>query len=73
MPKYKQKAGTKPTTVEAILRLLALQSPGVQESMDKLQKQYGEYAVSADEVRAMLDKALGDRTLTEELHKLRGK
>ncbi len=73
MAEYEQKAGTKPSVVEAILRLLASQSPGVQESMDKLQKQYGEYAVPADEVRAMLDKALGDRTLTEELYKLRSK
>ena len=31
------------------------------------------YDPTAEEVRAMMDEALGDRTLTEELYKLRGK
>ena len=49
----------------------SMQSPAVQESLQKLEYQYGEYAASASEVRAMLDKAMGDRTLKEELHRLR--
>ena len=35
-----------------------------------MEAEYGKYATSASDVRAMMDKALGDRTLKEALREL---
>jgi len=59
--------GVKP---ELALRLYASQSSEVQRSLEALYKRYGKYAVAAKELRAVLDKALGERTLTEELYQI---
>ena len=56
---------------EMALKLYSLQSPEVQESLDKLRKRYGKYAVPAEQALAMMDKALGERSLTEELYEIR--
>ena len=58
---------------ELVARLHALQSPDVQASLEKLRRKYGRHAVPVDQVRAMLDEALGERTLTQELYALRDK
>lgn len=63
-------AARKPSVQETLLRLYAL-SPEVQASLEKLRKRYGKHAMPASELRKLLDKQLGDRTLTEELYKLR--
>lgn len=60
------------TTADLASRLHALESGDVQTSLAKLRKRYGRRATSAAAVRALLDKALGDRALTEELHRSRG-
>lgn len=59
----------KPT--ELLLRLSSLQSPEVAASLDGLRKRYGKYAVSADTLRAELDRQLGDKSLTEGLYATR--
>ena len=51
-------------------KLYALQTPEVTRSLDKMRKQYSE-APPIEEVRAMLGQALGDRSLTEELYRMR--
>ena len=56
---------------EIAQRFYSMQNPSVQESLEKLRTRHAKYAVPARELRAMLDEAMGDRTLTEELHKLR--
>ncbi len=48
-----------------------MRSPVVQESLRELRSRYGGHAASVSEVRAMLDKAMGERTLKEELCRLR--
>jgi hypothetical protein len=59
--------------MELALKVYASQVPEVEVSLEKLRKRYARYAVSAEEVRTMMDKALGERTLTDELYRLRGK
>ncbi|MCY4652221.1 MAG: hypothetical protein OXC95_03545 [Dehalococcoidia bacterium] len=44
----------------------------IRKEAEEITKLYGDDPTVA-EVRAMMDEALGDRTLTEELYKLRGK
>lgn len=48
------------------------QEEAIRKEAEELRKRY-DYDPTASEVRAMMDEALGDRTLTEELYKLRGK
>lgn len=48
-----------------------LGSPEAKAMLDDLASRYAHPAPSAKEVRAMLDNALQDRTLTEALHKMR--
>ena len=50
--------------------LQALTSPEAEASLRKMEEEYGKYATSASDVRAMMDKALGDRTLKETLREL---
>lgn len=59
---------SKPNTA---FRLYAMQSPEVQKSLTKLLKRYGKYAIPAQNLREMMDVALGLRTLTGELYKMR--
>ncbi len=73
MEKRRHSPGRKTSITEVALRLYALENPEIEEYLQRTRRRYGRYAAPAREVRASLDKALGDRTLTEELHKLRGK
>ena len=60
----------KTSVMEVAMRLHALQTPEVAEYLERTLERYGKYAVSADEVRAMMDDALGERTVTAELDNL---
>ena len=53
--------------------LEALRDPVVEESLRKMDEEYGKYASSAVEVRAIMGKRLGGRTLKEVLRKLDNK
>lgn len=64
--------GPQGNMTELALRLSALQSPDVAASVRKLSKRYAKHATSADQVRAMMDLALGDRTLSAVLYEVRG-
>ena len=48
----------------------ALRDPVVEESLRKMGEEYGKYASSASEVRALMGKRLGGRTLKEVLREL---
>lgn len=61
----------KTSVAEVLLRLQAAQNPEIEEYLRRIRRRYGRYATSASEVRAMMDKALGGRTLSDELYKLR--
>ena len=61
------------TAREGTERRLTTESAAVRRSLDHLWERYGQYAVSADEVRVELDRHLGDRRLTAELYRMRGK
>ena len=50
--------------------LESLRDPVVEESLRKMDEEYGKYASSASEVRAIMGKRLGGRTLKEVLHEL---
>lgn len=50
--------------------LEVLRDPVVEESLREMEEEYGKYASSASEVRVMMDKALGGRTLKEVLREL---
>jgi hypothetical protein len=58
--------------LEILARLKELSSPEVDESLSRLRERYGRRAGAAADVRAILDKALGSRSLTKELYKSRG-
>lgn len=73
MAEYKQTPKSRASVAELTLKLFLLESPEVQESLGRLRRRYERYASSADQVREMMDNALGDRTLTELLYELRGK
>lgn len=53
------------------LRLQSLTDPAIKSYIEELRRQYGKYATSAQEVREMLDKTMGDKTLTDLLHEVR--
>ena len=50
--------------------LEALRDPVVEESLRKMDEEYGKYASSAGELRAVMGKRLGGRTLKEVLRDL---
>ena len=50
--------------------LEALRDPVVEESLRQMCEEYGKYASSASEVRAIMSKRLGGRTLKEVLREL---
>ena len=50
--------------------LESLRDPAVEESLRKMDEEYGKYASSASEVRAVMGKRLGGRTLKEVLREL---
>ncbi len=62
----------KTSVAEVLLRLQAVQNPEIEGYLRRIRRRYGKYATPAGEVRAMMDKALGGRTLSDELHKLHG-
>lgn len=73
MEKRRKQPEPKTSITEVTLRLYALQNPEVEEYLRRIRRRYGKYATPAQEVRAMMDKALGTHTLTEELHMVRGR
>lgn len=73
MEKRKQAPERRHGTAELALRLQGMQGPEIQESLDKLRQRYAKHAVPVEQVRDMLDRALGSQPLTDELYKLRGK
>lgn len=50
--------------------LEALRDPVVEESLRKMDDEYGKYASSAGEIRDIMGKRLGGRTLKEVLREL---
>lgn len=53
--------------------LQSTMDPAIKSYIDDLRRQYEKYATSAEKVREMLDKTMGDRTLTELLYEEREK
>jgi len=51
--------------------LKSTMDPTIKSYIDDLRRQYGKYATSAEKVREMLDKTMGDKTLTELLFEAR--
>jgi hypothetical protein len=54
-------------------RVRRLESPTAYQSVERLTRRYAKIRATADEVREELDRVMGDRTLTEELYRMRGK
>lgn len=60
-------------TVKAptITSLYQLQSPEIAKILSELHDKFGKYALPDSELRRMTDKAMGNRTLSEELYAMR--
>ncbi|HAV10661.1 MAG TPA: hypothetical protein DCX22_03475 [Dehalococcoidia bacterium] len=56
---------------ELALRLRMMQGPETTKAIEKLYTRYGKDVISIAELRNMLDKEMGDKTLTEELYAMR--
>lgn len=56
---------------ELALRLRMMQGPEMTRAIEKLYIRYGKDAVPVTELRKMLDKEMGKKTLTEELYAMR--
>ena len=52
-------------------RLQGSQSPEIVDCVDKLQSKFGKYAIPDAEARQVIDKAMGRKTLSEELRLMR--
>jgi hypothetical protein len=59
------------TSNDLELRFRNNQSPEVTRVIEKLNNQYEKFAVTLHELREILDKEMGERTLTEELYRMR--
>jgi len=68
---YKRAAEPRTCEKDLALRLRMLQSPAMVKAVEKLYSRYRKHAVSAVELRKLLDKEMGDRTLGEELDAMR--
>jgi hypothetical protein len=62
------KLNAKPQTVP---RIYQLQSPEITRTLAELHAKYGKYALPDAELRELIDKAMGKKTLTEELYAMR--
>ncbi len=71
-PKATHKPGVEYITQEElVLRLLASQSQEMKNTLDRMYKKYKKHLIPVDELRALLDKDMGDTTLTQFLHEMR--
>lgn len=69
MSGYKTSQRSSKATVH--LGLQGMMDPAIKSYIEELRRRYGKYATSAREVREVLDKTMGDRTLTELLYEAR--
>lgn len=71
MPRLKHSTTTRGSMAELPVRSGLQQSPELARIADKLFARYRKYAVSVAELRKDLDREMGQRTLTQELHEMR--
>ncbi|MDP2934893.1 MAG: hypothetical protein Q8O86_00180 [Dehalococcoidia bacterium] len=71
MATYKRAREPRTSTKELVLRLHILQSPEMVRTVEKLYARYRKHAVPVVELRKLLDKEMGERTLSEELNAMR--
>lgn len=70
MATYKRKA-VSATREEMALRLLMGQSPEMSKTLDRMYEKFKKYQAPTGDLRAALDKEMGDKTLTQELYEMR--
>ncbi|MBI2909330.1 MAG: hypothetical protein HYX92_16925 [Chloroflexi bacterium] len=58
-------------TVALMLRLQALNDPSISEYIAKTRSKYGKHVRPIEEVRRMVDEAMGDKKLTDVLYEMR--
>jgi hypothetical protein len=69
---YKSQSITGATAKPQVaLRLYQLQSPEIAKTLAELHVKYSKYALPDTELRRLIDKAMGSKTLTEELYAIR--
>lgn len=61
----------RPASPSLTVPVCGLQSPEIAARLDELHAQYGKYALPVDQVRSLVDKQMGKRTLTSELYTMR--
>ena len=66
----KARKSKKPET-DLAARFRELQSPEILRTIAEMRAQFGQYALPIDEARRIIDEAMGDKTLTEELYAMR--
>ena len=62
-------AATSPTPL--LLRLQGLSDPAISEYIAKMRSRFGRYVLPIEEVRSILDKDMGDKTLSGVLYLMR--
>lgn len=56
---------------QLVLRLQGLRDPSISDNIARTQAKYGRYSLPIEEVRKLVDKTMGERTLTEVLSEMR--
>lgn len=59
------------TPTQVVLRLQSLTDPSVVEYVNDLKATYGKYALPVKQVRRIVDRSMGKRTLSEVLRRMR--
>lgn len=73
MVTYRNARKAKLPTEEAAPQPYLFQTPETTAMLERMWQKYKRYAVPLEDLQAELDQALGSRSLTEELCKMRGK
>ena len=68
---YRERSASKKINSDTHLHLYHAQSPAIAQSLKDLHARYGKYAKPDAELRKILDKEMGRKTLTEELYAMR--
>lgn len=68
---HKKSLGEQTNPIPLLLRIQGLSDPAISEYIAKMRSRFGRYVLPAEEVRNILDKEMGDKTLTGVLFQMR--
>lgn len=71
MTQHKRMLKEPEDSVALLLRLQGLSDPSIAGYIAKTRAKYGKHVLPADEVRSIVDKSMGNKSLTEVLYRMR--